>query len=220
MKMCISCGSVVWMNPNVFITRGSETSDVRVCSEADESKRWGKERSQLINTLGAMVGGQAWIMPAFVISDCLWSLLSHHTLQLDYHPIPPQKNWMNFTKPQIGEDIGIQICPHSAGGGEGEMEKYTATVAAVFFSSRSPLLSYSTCALSFTLEISLSACVCVLTPCQCRVIYSVLSEGSRWHPVCPHSSSIMTKFIIPLSAKWHCWQGEVTYFTVSMSNGI
>lgn len=33
-----------------------------------------------------MVGGQAWITPAFVISDCLRSPLSHRTRQLDYHP--------------------------------------------------------------------------------------------------------------------------------------
>ena len=72
-------------------------TDIRVCSEPDESKRWGKERSRLINPLGGMVGGQAWIMPAFAISDCLRSLLSHQSLQLDYHS--PQ-NWMNF-KPQI-----------------------------------------------------------------------------------------------------------------------
>lgn len=96
-----------------------------------------------------------------------------------------------------------------------EIEKFVAG----FFLRRSCLLSYSTCALNFTLEISLSACVCVLTPCQCCVIYSVLSEGPGWQLVCPLSSSIMTKFIIPLSGKWHCcWQDEATYFAVSMSN--
>lgn len=92
-------------------------------------------------------------------------------------------------------------------GGEG-ME-FIATVAAGF-SWRSCLLSYSTCGLSFTLEISLSACVCVLTCCQHCVIYSVLCEGPAWQPGCPPSLSIMTKFIIPLSGKWHCCrQGEV-----------
>lgn len=41
------------------------------------------------------MGGQAWITPAFVISDSLWSLLSHRTLQLDYHS-KIESEWNEF----------------------------------------------------------------------------------------------------------------------------
>lgn len=80
------------MNPSPWYWN---ITDIRLCSETDKSKRWGKERSRLINPLGGTVGGQPWIMPAFVISDCLWSPLSHHTLELDYHS--PKIKWISPT---------------------------------------------------------------------------------------------------------------------------
>lgn len=75
------------VNSNVFFTWTSEILQTWSFVLHLTNQRREKKRSQVINPLRGIVGGQAWIMPAFVISDCLRSLLSRSVLQLDYHAL-------------------------------------------------------------------------------------------------------------------------------------
>lgn len=141
MNACISGASSAWMDLNAFITATIEESQtLKVCSESDESKRWEKERSRLINLLGGMVGGQAWIMPA--MCDCLWSLLSHCTRKLDYHfhkiewisPSCRLRGYWNLNLFLGGQPqpAGEEAEEEEEEGWGGRLKKFTSTVAVSF----------------------------------------------------------------------------------------
>lgn len=104
-------------------------TDIRVCSETDDSKRWGKERSRLINP--RRHGGRTGVDHASIrnIWLSMTPFVSPHTATW----LSFLQNWMNFTKPQIEGILEFKFGfsfsgnkPNLQGreGGEGDGEVY------------------------------------------------------------------------------------------------